>query len=142
MHRLQAYMTSAEWGSQALAGLAGTAAWWHGTDPAWWMQTMNTWPEPFPWDMALQAAAWYDGASRVELARAPTPEQPRPGGVDWLCGFRCGLKHIGNPEKQHECMVQECGASLRQAVEAPLKNLVAMVIGVGLVLIGSWALVK
>lgn len=142
MHRNEAYMLSASWGSGALAGLAGTAAWWHGTDPAWWLASMDTWPEHVPWDMAAEAQRWYDGASRVELARAPTPEQPKPGGVDWLCGFRCGVKNIGNPEAQHECMVRECGASLRQAVQNVGANVIATVIGVGLVLVGAYALVK
>ncbi len=153
MHRLQAYMTSAEWGSQALAGLAGTAAWWHGTDPAWWMQTMNTWPEPFPWEMAAQAQAWYDGQSQVVLASAPTPKEPYkpPSTEQFVCSMRCLIRNLFNLPGQTKCMVEECGISPErlgpigrkeyELSKAPA-NLVATVIGVGLVLIGAYALVR
>lgn len=143
MHLLDTYMSSMEWGSGALAGLAGTGAWWHGTDPAWWMQSMNTWPEVFPWGVGVTAQKWYDEQVQFASTKPGTLKQPK--NVDWWCAFRCGLKYPNRRDKQADCLVEECGAapeSVQVLRPQPATNLVILVLAVGLILVGAYALVS
>jgi hypothetical protein len=136
------------WGSPLLGGVAGSPAWWHGTDPLWLLQASSAYPEPFPSTLAQVAYAYYDRMSAQAVSAPEKREQPAnpTGQVDTWCSIRCGWKYMGRRDAIADCLVRECGASPSQVQALKPQglpgNLAAYVIGIGLVLIGAWALVR
>jgi hypothetical protein len=144
---VQALLTQIEWGSPLLASASGTAAWVHGSDAAWWLgASMQKYPEQFPLEVAAQARRYYEIAVPQVLKTATKQERPPEDTPEARCRAVC----LG--QWDYDGCVQECtrrGGPPRTICEAffprPVctqHGLVAIVIGVGLVLLGAWALVK
>jgi hypothetical protein len=137
------------WGSPLLGSVAGSPAWWHGTDPLWLLQASSAYPEPFPSTLAQVAYAYYDrmSAQAVETPESRQPSPVAPRGWSW-CIFRCRMNHPLSPRAAAECMMRECGLTPKEVQPAIEQEglsprvLTAYVVGIGLVLIGAWALVR
>jgi hypothetical protein len=144
---IQALLTQIEWGSPLLASASGTAAWVHGSDAAWWLgASMQRYPEQFPLEVAAQARQYYEIGAPQALKTTTKQERPPENTPEARCRAVC----LG--QWDYDGCVRECtrrGGPPSTICEAFFPKpvctqygLVAVVIGVGLVLLGAWALVR
>jgi hypothetical protein len=162
---VQALLTQIEWGSPLLASASGTAAWVHGSDAAWWLgASMQKYPEQFPLEVAAQARQYYEIGAPQALSVQTKPEKPATdvGRCVQYCRSRywltCNPVTAVTPLTKCECEKQ-CEASGgaetqvgpfgvargrpgESGAEAIARQLAPWAIGVGLVLLGAWALVR
>jgi len=162
---MQALLTQIEWGSPLLASASGTAAWVHGSDAAWWLSSsMQKYPEQFPIEAATLAQQYYDATASLALNTQTKPEMPVTDTERcvqycrsryWLtCNpitaisplTKCECEKLCEASGGAETQIGPFGVARGRPGESVVKALAGQLapwlIGVGLVLLGTWALIR
>ncbi len=135
------------WGSPLLASSAGTSAWLHGTDPAWWqLPALYMEPESFWAPAVLEATRAYREQATQAVESTPRPVEPT-GDVRRQCEQECF-----DPRVLHrsaciaECMEKGPGKhnfGRKGLLQVEwFRAAVPYVLAVGLVLLGAYAIVR